>query len=115
MSIYKKTLLALRQDATPKAKCNKFIKLELDAQDSELKHLLSSTSRMYRLFIKPRVTRVVRDGVDYTNVPMNHRQWLEMQRECNRSLEHYVVSQLQSQTKEWQLEALRHGWTPPTG
>ena len=112
MDIYRKVLLALGQDGTPKSKQNKFIKLSIEAQDQQLGFLLKEVATMYSYHIKPSWSRTLNED-QKGRIPYCHREWASMQRQLNSNLEQYVNHIISTQKPEWQVQAERHGWRPP--
>lgn len=112
MKIYNTTLLALHQEATPKSKYNKFIKIALETDDSTLSELATRVAKMYSYYLKSGTHRHVptsQSGI----IPANHKEWALTQRAVNAELKEYVELRLRDTKPEWQITAERHGWKPP--
>lgn len=115
MKLYQQILIALKQVATPKAKQNKFVKFEIEAQDEVLRDLLHNVTTMYSYHIKPRWSRGIKmDDPQRGIIPNTYSEWATMQNVANERLLEYVEKRIAEQKPQWQVMAEKHGWTSPS-
>lgn len=109
MGQYQNVLIILRESASAKAKRTKLIKISIKTEDLELKALLDDTVKAYSYYIEPRYSRSLKEG---SNIPINHREWLEYIKPRKQHLEEYIENLLSQQKPQWQILAERNGWKP---
>ncbi|GKQ45089.1 hypothetical protein [Pseudomonas syringae] len=101
MTIYEETLEAIKAFKTPKAHITSLGKILNKTEDKELKKYLIVVIRLLSAFaVKPK-----------SSTPISLTQRNDVEEVVN--LVKYLMPFIPKKQPEWQVIALREGWTPP--
>jgi hypothetical protein len=101
MTIYQETLKAIEDFKTPKAHITSLGKIFNKTEDKELKKYLNIVIRLLTAFAaKPK-----------SSTPVSLTQKSDVEEIVN--LVKYLIPFIPKKQPEWQVIALREGWTPP--
>lgn len=118
MKDYLKVKEILLVQAKPTSKYNKLLKISLTSNDSKLKELVTELANVYKLALTPGHSR------SQNNININvysvrgifidtSTTWRNVLKVVKEDVNTYVDSRIAEQKPTWQVEAEKHGWTPP--
>lgn len=119
MKDYLKVKEILLIQAKPTSKYNKLLKISLTSNDSKLKELVTELANVYKLALTPGYTRTKSNNSNPDNYSVrgvfinSNTTWRNVLKEVKEEVNNYVDARIAEQKPAWQVEAEKHGWTPP--